>query len=304
MSRRHEVGVGVLLVVATGLLGYMAIQVGAIRGTGPTIELDAVLPDAAGLSEGAVVAIAGVQVGRVTTLAVDHDHARAHLSVDASANVRTDVRIAVRARSVLGEKYLELRPQSKDAPLLASGATLIDSAGQVEIDEMVTEMGPLLRAIDPKAVEALGKALTDDPDRPARMLADVEKALHNVALASDELPALIQSTKSTLAEVESTATRARTTLDRAEATLDRVDKAADAVDPAKIERLVDDAGGAMADARQAARHADETLGRIDGAVADGRKMLAGWSELDWETLRRVAQESGVYVRLSPVDKRK
>lgn len=303
MSRRHEVGVGLLVVGALGLLAYMALQVGALRGSGPTVDVDAILPDAAGLSVGAVVSIAGVQVGRLEALQVEFDHARAHLSIDESAGVRRDAKLTVRARSVLGEKYLELRPQSKDAPVLVDGDVLEDTRAGVEIDEMVATMGPLLKAVDPAAIAALSDAIKNDPQRPTRMLDDAERALHNVAVASDELPALMQEAKTTLADVRGTAASARGTLAKADRAVERVDQVTAQVDPAQIDRLLDDAEATLKDGRAAVEHADRTLGKVDAAADSGRKLLDGWKDADWETFRRVAQETGVYVRLSPVGKK-
>lgn len=304
MSRRYEVGVGVLVLTALGLLAYMALQVGAIRGTGPTVEVDAIFPDAAGLSDGAVVAIAGVQVGRVSGLGIEFDRARAHLSIDASAQVRSDVRVRIRARSVLGEKYVELVPVSKEAPLLESGVTLVDESGQVEIDEMVSEMGPLLAAIDPRAIEVLTQAVAEDPERPKRMLADAEATLHALRLASEEFPALIADGRDTLAEVRATSARAEKSLAKAEVAIDRVNAVAERVEPEEVDALLAEARGAATDARTALQHADATLARADRAADQATEVLEGWSELDWETFRQVAQETGIFVRLTPVGKKK
>ena len=121
MSRRFEIGVGVLVLGAVGLLAYMALQIGAIRGLGEDpVEVVAVMDDVVGLSEGAVVAVAGVPVGKVTSLTVDFDRARVGLALDAAAGIRADARVVMRARSVLGEKYVELVPESRDAPLLSA----------------------------------------------------------------------------------------------------------------------------------------------------------------------------------------
>jgi phospholipid/cholesterol/gamma-HCH transport system substrate-binding protein len=304
MSRRYEVGVGLLVVTAAGLLTYMALQIGAIRGSGPTVEVDALFPDAAGLTEGAVVSVAGVQVGRVSGLDVEFDRARARLSIDAGADIRADVKVRIRARSVLGEKYVELVPVSKDAPPLQDGVTLTDATGQVEIDEMVSDMGPLLRAVDPKAIEVLTQSMAADPELPKRMLADAEATLKNLRAASEELPGLIRDTRDTLGAVKATTARAEATLGRADQALGRADKLLAEVDPQQVNRVMAEAEAAAKDARKAIQHADESLSEVDKATREAQKFLKGWSTLDWETFRRVAQESGIYVRVSPVDRKK
>ncbi len=80
-SRRNELGVGLLLLSALALLAWMSLNVGAFQGLGETIVIEAELEDAAGLSEGAEVKVAGVAVGVVESLVVKHDKAHITLRV-------------------------------------------------------------------------------------------------------------------------------------------------------------------------------------------------------------------------------
>ena len=121
-TRTREIGVGALLVASLGLLAWMSIQVGALQGMGPAVAVSATLDDAAGLTEGAEVKVAGVAVGVVTRLTVDHDVAVVDFEVRESAGLRRDAIVQVRARSLLGEKYLDVSPQGRDAALLRDGA--------------------------------------------------------------------------------------------------------------------------------------------------------------------------------------
>ena len=105
---RHEVGVGIFVVAAAALTGWMAIKAGAV-GLGERVEVSAVFDNVVGLSDGAAVLVAGVEVGKVTGLRADFDRARVDLSLDPEANLRLDVQAIIRARSVLGEKYVEMK---------------------------------------------------------------------------------------------------------------------------------------------------------------------------------------------------
>ena len=67
-SRKHEIGVGILVLVAGGFLAYMSMQVGALRSLGDEVQVTVELADAAGLSDGAAVRIAGVQIGQVMSM--------------------------------------------------------------------------------------------------------------------------------------------------------------------------------------------------------------------------------------------
>lgn len=293
---RYEVGVGCLVVVAAGLLAYMALQVGAISGPRDTVTVKAILPDAAGLSDGAVVSIAGVQVGRVESLRVDFDHAEATITLYREAEVRKDASIATRARSVLGEKYLEVTPLTRDAALLVDGDTLVDPRGQIEIDEMVTDLGPLIAAIDPAVLRDLTAALADalraDPERPKRMLADAERLLHNAAEASEALPGLVGDTRDTLASIRRTSDEARPVVARLDGTVLRLDTLLAAVPPEQIPAILTELEAAVKDGRVVIQH-------LDGSTANLNDLLAKANAITGDDIERLTREDGVLIRLFP-----
>ncbi|MDP2309441.1 MAG: MlaD family protein [Pseudomonadota bacterium] len=301
MPGRYEAGVGCLVVVAAGLLAFMALQVGAIRGLGEHIDVVAVLDSAAGLSTGAVVSIAGVSVGRVSHLEVDFDKARVRLSLDADAQVRNDATLVMRARSVLGEKYLEIVPNSRDAPLLADNDVITNTKGAVEIDQLVTRMAPLVEALDPEALrmvgESLSRALAEDPDRPARMLADAERALENAANASEALPGLVGDARATLASVKKTSDAARPVIVKAEGAVSRLDALVASVPPEELPALVADLRGAVKEGRA-------VITRLDGSSVDVAEILAKLNNITADELSYWAREEGVLIRLIPKTKAK
>jgi len=297
-SRRYELGVGVLVLGAFALLAFLALQVGAIRGFRDAVRVSASLPDAAGLAVGGVVSIAGVQVGRVEALTVEFDHARVDLELDRSAQVRRDAVLHVRARSLLGEKYLELQPVSTTAPLLEDGDSLADARGQLEIDEMVGQIGPLLAAVDAEAlrqaVTALTAAVNEDPARAGRMLADGERALHNLAVASEELPALIADGRETLAAVRQVADDARPLISELDGVTRRLDTLVASVPPEQVPALLAELELAVKDGRAVLVKLDRATGGLQTLVDKGNS----FTRADW---LRITQEDGVLVRLRPRD---
>jgi virulence factor Mce-like protein len=290
-----------LVVCATGILVFMALEIGTLRGLGRTITVDAAFTDASGLTEGAVVAVAGVQVGRVEKLEVVGGAAHATLSLDTSAGLREDVGVAIRARSVLGEKYVEVTPRSADAPLLAEGGHLVATGHNVEIDQLVTSLGPLVSALDPEALKILTDALKADPQRATRMLDDTERLLHNAAVASDALPELAAQAKTTLSSVERTSDSARPVIAHADDTLQKVDGAvgkADTllatVDAAKVDQMVDDLAAAAKEGRVVIEKVNKQSGHIESLLVKADS----FTREDW---LRITQEEGILIRLSPRD---
>src|SRR5687768_2345863 len=122
MNRTH-IGLGIFVVGTIGLLVWLAESIGALGGGGGKLyELR--LHHAAGLVENNAVKIAGVSVGRIEKVGVDHDIAVLTLRVDREIVLHEDTRAIVRAKSLLGEKYLQLDPGERDAPVLEDGGEI------------------------------------------------------------------------------------------------------------------------------------------------------------------------------------
>ena len=295
-SRKQEIGVGILVLVAAVLLAIMSIKVGALAQVGDQIRVTVVLSDAAGLTEGAAVRVAGVQVGQVNGMGVDHDKARLDVTLSQDAGLRSDAKLQVRARSILGEKYLELTPQSKDAPLIADGAELMVPTPQTEIDELVNSLGPLVSAMDAEAMylamERLGDALEKDPDQIARMLQNVDTILSNGAAASGDLDGMMSDTRETLSTLNQMVKDARPMLAKTDTVMGRIDSATEG-----LPKISEDVEVMVSDARAMVKDSHALLKRLEGSMDDLETVLENMSEIDKWELRRLLREEGILVRL-------
>ena len=287
---------GVLVLVALGLLAYMALQVGALRGFGDKVKVQARLDDAAGLAEGAMVKVAGIDIGRVDSLAIEHDQAVVSMSLDPAAAVRRDAIVKVRARSVLGEKYVEVVPISRDAALAQDGDELQGARTPVEIDQLVNDLGPLVGAMDPKVLErslsVLTEALDEDPERLARMLEDAEVLLDNGATASAELPGLVQETRVTLQSVRRVADQAGPVIARADRVVAQLETGTADLDTTRAE--VD---ALLVETRQVVDDGGKLVGRLEARGDQLERILDNVEEIDKWELRRLLREEGIVVRL-------
>ena len=295
MKYKHEVGVGVLLLMAVGALAWMSLQVGALRGPGETLGVTARFEDAGALKVGAGVSVAGVDVGRVAGLTVDFDEAVVELALDGDAGIRRDAVATIRSRSVLGEKYVDLKPLSTDAPLLADGDTLEATRVEREVTRLADDMGSMMGSLDTEAltklVEVLTKALEDDPERVDRMLDDLEVTLQNARKASEEAPALTADARSMIRETRALVRELQPAAERAEGLVVKLDEG---LEPAleDLPVVMDETRAAVADAREAMQVLRE---REDQLV----QILENLSEIDKYELRRLLREEGIVVRLRP-----
>lgn len=146
MNRKY-IFLGAFVIITVGLLLWLASSIGALGGKqGKRYEVT--LDEAAGLVQDNAVKVAGVKVGIIERVEAKDDDAVLTLLLDPEVEVHEDAIAGVRAKSLLGEKYLQLQPGSPDAPLLADGATITNVRSTFEIDEVLNALEPILGGED------------------------------------------------------------------------------------------------------------------------------------------------------------
>lgn len=218
---KNEVMLGAFVVGAGALLAAMAVMVGGFNFT-PGLKVTTKFKSAAGLVKGATVAVAGVEVGKVESLAVEHDHAVITLFLHRDAHLRNDVTAVVRAKSLLGEKYLELIPDSLTAPELQNGGTITRNLDSVEIDELLMALGPLVRKVDPEAMASLLNALGSGfKGKEKQVAAAIDDATQTMALLKGMLAENRGKVNATTANLDALMANAEGILARQRGNLER-----------------------------------------------------------------------------------
>jgi len=146
-----------------GLLLFVWVAFGGptpLAAKGYTLKLP--LVQVGQLAEQAQVRISGVEVGRVSKVELpsggDSHRAIVTLNIDPEyAPVPKDTRAVLRAKTLLGEAYIELSPGDKRGGTLADGSTLPDAqvARSVQLDE-------IFRSFDRKTREAFMQGAIDN----------------------------------------------------------------------------------------------------------------------------------------------
>jgi phospholipid/cholesterol/gamma-HCH transport system substrate-binding protein len=212
---KTELVLGIFLIISLAILAYLAMKTGTFT-IQDRIPINLVFRDASGIVKDSAVMIAGVQVGRVSKLDVMHDKAVVHAEVDRAAKIRQDVRALIRARSLLGEKYIELKPRSRTAKLAEPGFEVpVDHTGfTTEIDQLTTKIEPLVE----KTMALLEKINPSDPK--AANLVDNLSTL--VATLDEGLEGKGPTLANLVDNVSSLTGRLDNTLKRNDARIDRV----------------------------------------------------------------------------------
>lgn len=153
----------VVLAVAIGFVGYALAHSGRNRlGAGYT--LFARFDNIAGLSVGAPVRLAGVEVGRVESETIDPRSYLANVRISVRQDVRLpkDSSATVSSESLLGGEYLAIDPGASDT-MLAPGQTITITQGAVSLEQLLGKF--IFSATN--MVSALGKKPPGTAPAPA-----------------------------------------------------------------------------------------------------------------------------------------
>lgn len=135
---RTEIIVGLFVLVGIACLGYLAIKLGKLEifgASGYTVTAD--FPSVAGLKVGDPVEIAGVRVGRVDSLGLsDDERARLRLRLNEEVKLQEDVIASVRARGLIGDKFVLLTPGASEK-IIPPGGKIRETESPPDIPDLI-----------------------------------------------------------------------------------------------------------------------------------------------------------------------
>lgn len=114
--------------------------------------------DVSGLQAGDFVRIAGVEVGKVTGVAVKPDNlALVEFTADDSTHLTRGTKAMVRWDNIIGGRYLELSEGAGDLQRLQPGQTIPADRTQpaLDLDSLIGGFRPLFRSLDPEQLNSL-----------------------------------------------------------------------------------------------------------------------------------------------------
>jgi len=153
MSRKLAVGLVAVLIVLAGAGGFALSRLRSGQ------QLSVVLPDAIGIVAGTPVQLDGFDVGQVTSIAARGDKAVLELVMDRLPRpLRAGTGVTVEWRSLLGERYLQLRPGPERNPVLPDGAMIEAGSTQVVVEDLLQSLDPPTRAHLASMVQQLNSA--------------------------------------------------------------------------------------------------------------------------------------------------
>lgn len=134
---RTEIIVGLFVLVGIACLGYLAIKLGKLEVVGSNgYPLYADFSSVAGLKIGDSVEIAGVKIGRVEAMGLADDRARLQLRIQDNVKLQEDAIASVRARGLIGDKFILITPGASDK-LISPGGKIRETDSPPDLPDLI-----------------------------------------------------------------------------------------------------------------------------------------------------------------------
>ncbi|MBI5497337.1 MAG: MCE family protein [Deltaproteobacteria bacterium] len=307
-NRRQDVMLGLFTLVVVAALVTLALRVGSTAPVG-AVSYDFVMDSALGLQRDNRVSVAGVNVGIVESIRVDGKAARLTLLLEPGLAVHTDAKAAVRARTLLGEKYVDLDPGTPEAGRLPAGSTVKDNVPTVEIDTVIRAAAALVTSLND-----MTPALRTSVDRLEGVLAtaDMRQVSRDLTGLIKDASDLVKSGQNALGEggqdarmlLKDLRTRTPELLSRLQKTTEKVDALIDAVPQDALKDTLARAPATLDTTQQALGELRTAIADLKGASAKTtrvleqlEKVLGKANSLTEQQIREVLQVEGVRVNL-------
>ncbi|MER6912114.1 MCE family protein [Streptomyces sp. NPDC000594] len=177
VRERNPVTVGLVGLLLLALLGIGAYHVDALGG-GTTYTAD--FTEAAGLTEGDEVRIAGVTVGEVTSVGLHHGRVRVRFRAE-DAWIGDASTAAIAIKTLLGEKYLAVDPLGTRAQNPSSAIPTSRTTSPYDVTQAFTDLGETIGEIDTAQLARSFDVLSDTFEDSAP---DVRSAARGLAALS------------------------------------------------------------------------------------------------------------------------
>src|SRR5438874_576968 len=146
--------------IALTLFGSLTVF-GVYLGSGklsPKYHLHAKFTAAGqGLSNGSDVKIHGINVGQVTTVHLVGGEAQVNMWLHDGEKVPVNASATIRPKTLFGEKFVDIEPGPSEAsgPFLKNNGFIKQTTGGFELERVLTDLYPILKAVRPEDVTTL-----------------------------------------------------------------------------------------------------------------------------------------------------
>lgn len=131
------------LFVLAGFLAfvYMSLQLGefSVFSMEKTYSVRATFGNVSGLKRGALVEMAGVNVGKVSNISLgEDDRAQIELLINNGVKITDDAIASIKTQGIIGDKYIKIS-QGGSEELLVDGSVITETESALDLEELVSK---------------------------------------------------------------------------------------------------------------------------------------------------------------------
>jgi phospholipid/cholesterol/gamma-HCH transport system substrate-binding protein len=192
---------GAFVLVCLFFTGYLAFTIGNLKLRDPldrdAFTITATFGDVTGLLPNDNVKVAGVVVGKVTSVKVVDGKARVKMKIENSHDdiPRSGTKAVVRWRNLIGQRYVYLVPGARGGVALRDGDDVKETTDVVDLGQLFERLGPIVTAIDPHQVnnllDTLTQALDGREDKVGKALDDLATLAKGLSTRDEAIGRLV-----------------------------------------------------------------------------------------------------------------
>lgn len=136
-----ELVVGLFMVAGFLCFVYLSLQLGefSVFAGDRSYTVSAEFDSISGLKVGAILEIAGVNVGRISSVALGkNDRAHVEMQINKGVKVSEDAIASVRTQGIIGDKYIQIS-QGGSEVMLKDGGRISETESAIDLEEMVSK---------------------------------------------------------------------------------------------------------------------------------------------------------------------
>ena len=136
-----ETIVGLFVLAGILCVGYLTIRLGKMEILGNnTYTVYGRFESVTGLTEGASVEMAGVQIGQVSSISLDKKRQVAVVTMKIKNDIELtdDVIASLKIAGLIGDKFIKLTPGGSDI-LLKDGGIITETESGVDLEELISK---------------------------------------------------------------------------------------------------------------------------------------------------------------------
>jgi len=188
-----KVGAFAFVTLLAGILIYRFVTKSSRQGNGYVVY--ALMADASGVAKLSQVRIAGIPIGSVKSVKLDHNRARIDIGINDDVKLYQDAAVAKVASSLLGEYYLAITPGTEGRPELKDGDRINNVVEAQTTDDIMRQVSDISKDVK-QVTQALAASIGTDQGRE-----DIKATLKNLAEVTEALNQTVRENRESIKNI-------------------------------------------------------------------------------------------------------